>query len=129
MDVPDYRQEVPVVEDSMSPVSALEEMPDASMATVETPGVCGQNGESNARERLRAGPDSEVEVVGHQAVSKNVELKPRVASIHRREKSVPVFIVSKDRLSLVSPRDHVVDGAREVNSQGPRHSSDRFQVS
>jgi len=68
VDIADERAEMPVIPDEKRLVPALEQVADAVVTAVEPAGIGRVRPPNDPRKGLRAGPDREVHVIGHQAV-------------------------------------------------------------
>jgi hypothetical protein len=62
-----------------------------------------------------------VVVVVHQAIGQNLGIKSRYAVGQHIEQGLPIDIILKDRLTTVTTRSHVVDGAWKFNAKGSGH--------
>src|SRR5688572_13812152 len=83
-------------------------------------------GQNDSGQENGACLDREVYVVGHEAVRIDSKTKSIPVMCETSKVNLSIGVGSKDIALLVAPCDHVVDGARKLQTQRPRHQSTGF---
>jgi hypothetical protein len=55
-------------------------------------------------------------MIGHQAISDEPEFEPLAVMLQAAKIKLQIYIVAEDSFSLVAAGDHVIQGARILNS-------------
>lgn len=110
---------VAVTEDRL--VSALKYVADVPVAPVVPLAVSRQHTLHYSPDRLLSPLDEQMNVIGHQAVSIDKETCLLFLSCEKREKFQVVFVVVKDILTIVTPRDDVIQTTLDLQPSLPCH--------
>lgn len=123
MNVLHGRSQIGVITQERVPKPTFEEMADSSVSSVEALGVHS----FDVAKRLAQLPgvvlDDEVNMIRHEAEGMKLSCEPVASISNKSKKRRPISVIKEDRLSIVSPRGHVMEATGWMNPEGSRHSS------
>jgi hypothetical protein len=115
-------QEIPVILNEEGLVTALKQMTDASVTTIEPLRVRRLDREHDARKRDGPALESEVNVIVHQTIGEHTKSQTPAAVREPSQVGGPILAIAEDRLALVPSRNDVVHASGNLDSQGSRQT-------
>jgi ferredoxin len=121
-DIAKHAQEARAAFDNLRLISSLKHMADPAMAPVEPAAVRTVDVLHQPRQRMHGGPQQQVHVIRHQAVSVDGYREALGRSLEQREVSGVVDLVNEHFALVVPARHDVMQHSRCVEPQGTGHA-------